>query len=187
MRLEWIQYKAKQHSMKLKYLPALASSLHGEPKPAFAQNWTPTGAPVYFEWQSVACSSDGSKLDGSGLRRRRWRWRPDLHIDELWCNLDENQRTYKLLLAIDYASSTDGAKLVAAVYQDDEDNPGAIYTSTNSGMTWKAPAAPTDFWICLASSADGTKLVAADSGAGDGLIYSSTNFGKTWQRDHSPK
>jgi hypothetical protein len=30
--------------------------------PAFAQSWTLTGAPVDFEWQSLACSADGSIL-----------------------------------------------------------------------------------------------------------------------------
>jgi hypothetical protein len=40
-----------------------------------------------------------------------------------------------------------------------------------------ATTAPSDFWASVASSADGTTLVAADSGYGDGLIYISTNSG----------
>jgi hypothetical protein len=55
-----------------------------------------------------------------------------------------------------------------------------IYTSTNSGTTWNARTAPTNQWAGVASSADGTKLVAVDSGYGDGLIYVSTDAGATW-------
>src|SRR6266536_810154 len=63
------------------------------------------------------------------------------------------------------ASSADGTKLVAAarefldscgIYSD-----GLIYTSPDSGATWTQTSAPTNSWQSVASSADGTKLVAA--------------------------
>ena len=38
---------------------------------------------------------------------------------------------------------------------------GPIYTSTNFGATWTESAAPTNSWLSVATSADGTKLVAA--------------------------
>src|ERR1039457_2639148 len=80
----------------------------------------------------------------------------------------------------------EGSNLVAAVYQDLNSNPGFIYVSTNSGRIWKSTSAPSNFWACVASSADGTKLVAVDSGRGDGLIYASTNSGKTWNPTSAP-
>ena len=71
---------------------------------------------------------------------------------------------------ISVASSADGVKLVAAVYN------GSIYTSTDSGVTWTAQI-PSTNWVSVASSADGTKLVAA---AVPGQIYTSTDSGATW-------
>ena len=51
------------------------------------------------------------------------------------------------------AMSTDGTKLVAAVWD------GSIYTSTDAGTNWTARATNLE-WTSVASSADGTKLVA---------------------------
>src|SRR6185369_6303843 len=42
---------------------------------------------------------------------------------------------------------------------------------------WAPTSAPTNYWSCLASSADGTKLIA---GLSPGPIYTSTNSGATW-------
>ena len=55
---------------------------------------------------------------------------------------------------------------------------GPIYTSTNSGATWTETAAPTNSWLSVASSADGTKLVAAS-----GRIYTWTNSGANLDTD----
>jgi photosystem II stability/assembly factor-like uncharacterized protein len=67
-------------------------------------------------------------------------------------------------------------RLVAAVKQG-SGNGGYIYYSTNWGVTWVAAGAPSANWSALASSADGSKLVAAANG---GLIYTSTNAGAAW-------
>jgi hypothetical protein len=67
--------------------------------------------------------------------------------------------------------SADGTKLAACV------NPGGIYTSTNSGVSWTNTSAPWTTWGCLTASADCTRLVAGVSG---GLIYASANFGGNW-------
>jgi hypothetical protein len=69
------------------------------------------------------------------------------------------------------ASSADGTKLVAAVYN------GAIFTSTDSGETWTARD-PIRSWYSVASSSDGVKLVAAAAMAGD--IYTSIDSGANW-------
>jgi hypothetical protein len=68
------------------------------------------------------------------------------------------------------ASSSDGTKLVAAVYG------GQIYTSTDSGVTWNGRGSSRN-WYSVASSSDGTKFVAV---ANNGQIYTSTDFGYTW-------
>ena len=47
------------------------------------------------------------------------------------------------------------SKLVAVEYG------GGIYTSSNSGTTWTQTSAPSHDWVSVASSSDGSKLVAA--------------------------
>jgi photosystem II stability/assembly factor-like uncharacterized protein len=74
------------------------------------------------------------------------------------------------------ASSADGSKLVAVVYN------GQIYTSTDSGTNWTARDSSRS-WASVASSTDGSKLVAAVS---SGQIYTSTDSGTNWTaRDSS--
>jgi hypothetical protein len=67
---------------------------------------------------------------------------------------------------------------------------GRIYTSTDSGLTWKASGSPIKRWRSVASSADGTKLVAgSDYGTNYSdlpMIYASTNSGTTWQATTAP-
>ena len=61
------------------------------------------------------------------------------------------------------ASSSDGAKLVALVFN------GYVCTSADSGVTW-TPRVSSGFqyWISVASSSDGNKLVATVS---HGYVY----------------
>ncbi len=68
------------------------------------------------------------------------------------------------------ASSADGSKLVATVYD------GEIYTSTNAGVTWTARGI-TRSWTSVASSQNGAKLAAVVMG---GAIYVSANSGVSW-------
>lgn len=85
------------------------------------------------------------------------------------------------------ASSADGSHLVAVAGVPDGGvlpglvGPGTgigqVYTSTNSGAMWAATRAPTDAWTSVASSADGSKLVAVTVNGG---IYTSTNYGADW-------
>jgi hypothetical protein len=89
------------------------------------------------------------------------------------------------------AVSADGIKMVAAG--------SAVWRSTNSGVTWMPDtAAPAiGSWSspsqCIASSADGNKLVLCVLPAvfppynpSQGLIYVSTNFGDTWNPAQTP-
>src|SRR6266446_6182387 len=62
------------------------------------------------------------------------------------------------------AVSADGSKVVAVAGGTEGPYPqivGAIYTSTNSGITWDITSAPIASWDGVASSSDGTHLAAA--------------------------
>jgi hypothetical protein len=80
--------------------------------------------------------------------------------------------------------------LTAGVWENPP-NLGPIYTSTNSGITWTQTSAPSNNWVSVASSADGSKLVAASApvfinGGWAGPIYTSTNSGMTWISNNAP-
>ncbi len=68
-----------------------------------------------------------------------------------WVDVTEGNRGWGAL-----ASSNDGNQLVAV-----DDNPGQIYISSDSGVTWTARESDR-FWYGVASSADGSKLVACE-------------------------
>jgi photosystem II stability/assembly factor-like uncharacterized protein len=82
-------------------------------------------------------------------------------------------------------SSADGTKLAAIARS------GLVYTSPDSGTTWRSNNLPVGQWTSLASSADGSKLVAAtctrntnsDEIDSDGSIYISTNLGANCEVD----
>jgi hypothetical protein len=85
----------------------------------------------------------------------------------------------------------DGTKLVAAAHLNywlNYRGDGMIYTSADSGATWTQTRAPSNSWSSVASSVDGTKLVAAANliYGGDGLIYTSADSGATWTRTSAP-
>jgi hypothetical protein len=80
------------------------------------------------------------------------------------------------------ASSADGTRLAAVAR-----NKSAVYTSTNSGLNWTLQTnglPPTlglsDGFTYVASSADGSKLVAAAGADNGGPIFASTNAGASW-------
>lgn len=81
------------------------------------------------------------------------------------------------------ACSADGTKCVASA--------DGIYVSTNSGTSWMRTSAPTSSvdgvygWYSLASSADGTTLIAGVSG-GTNAAYISRDSGRTWRPSGSP-
>jgi hypothetical protein len=78
---------------------------------------------------------------------------------------------------------------------------GKIYTSTNSGASWSSNNVPGLGWSSVASSADGTKLVAAATATyaamndtngnpiitATGGIYTSTNSGASWNSNNVPE
>ena len=84
------------------------------------------------------------------------------------------------------ASSSDGSKLAVTQFGNPPNNP-AILTSTNYGMTWTQQTnfslvvGPygTSGWQCIASSADGSRLVAGQEYGG---LFSSTSYGLNWSQ-----
>ncbi len=81
------------------------------------------------------------------------------------------------------ACSADGSKLLLAggywFYGG-----GGLYISHDSGATWTAANVPVGAWSAVASSAEGTVLMATDSRTG--AVYVSTDSGATWSRAGLP-
>jgi hypothetical protein len=78
------------------------------------------------------------------------------------------------------AMSADGTKMAATVASSTGEG---IYLSTNSGSTWTQSKTPSGYWGPIASSADGTRLLAAN---GNGDIYISADSGSTWNQTTAP-
>lgn len=74
----------------------------------------------------------------------------------------------------DMASSADGTKMAAAVWQGTSDG---IYLSANSGSSWTLSGAGSKQFHGVAMSANGTMLVGVVT---NGDIYLSTDSGSTW-------
>jgi Tfp pilus assembly protein FimT len=87
------------------------------------------------------------------------------------------------------AVSADGRKSVAFMgYNDIYGNPSPLYTSTNFGETWTKTSAPSNQWMYVASSADGTRLIAVAGGLSQGgPIYTSMDSGVTWTSNNVPQ
>jgi hypothetical protein len=134
----------------------------------------------YQTWNAVASSADGTRLiavsdliytsTNSGAT-----WMPQIN--------GIGHSGYQNWIAV--ASSTNGNNLVAAVLTQPSVHTagiGGIYTSTNAGVTWQLqtnglPNGGVQIWFSVASSADGSRLIAAVNG---GQIYVSTNYGLNW-------
>lgn len=150
--------------------------------------WTATSAPN-DDWTSVASSADGTKLaavvyTGGGASLVY----TSTNSGTTWMPTNSG---FAYLVSV--ASSADGTRLVAGTF-DPFHPPGsggafAVFTSTNSGATWdQAPAGGIGRGL-VASSADGTRLVAAGGANGfgsGGTISISTDSGATWTGNDSP-
>ena len=132
----------------------------------FGTTWTQIATLPNANAYAIASSADGTKLVLAG-------WQNPIYVStnlgSTWTAYG-NSDTYTTV-----ASSADGTKLVAAGWDT-----SAIYTSTDSGISWTAHSVPYNSWESSACSADGTKMVVV--GAGN-PIYLSTNSGDTWLPD----
>ena len=192
---EWIQTSAPAKSWT-----SVVSSADGSKLIATANSWTyytstnsgftwtsnrePQSGSLMGSWYAVASSADGNKLAALQLNTVF----TSTNAGISWTSNNVPGGTN----LISIASSADGAKLVVAVGLTPSFNfawqRGFIYTSTDSGATWTQSGAPNKYWSSVASSADGTKLVAAamDDSANAGWIYTSTNSGFTWTQTSAP-
>ena len=128
---------------------------------AFAQAWTKTGA-LSQNWEGVACSADGAKIMAASYQG-----------NYASTNAGASWATNSLRAAFHVASSPEGSKLAASAS-------GSIHTSTNSGATWTSNKVYCMDVSGMASSADGTKLVAVNPIGNGGHIYTSADAGTTW-------
>lgn len=87
-------------------------------------------------------------------------------------------RVYRDFAAM--ASSSDGTLLVVGTAYSG--NPGTIWTSTDTGVTWvQRTSSGQHLWSALASSSNGMKLAATTfTNAGGDYIHTSTDGGITW-------
>ena len=148
--------------------------------------WTQTGTAQ--AWTSVASSADGTKLvaasEGGGIYT-------SVDSGATWTQTGTAQAWTSV------ASSADGTKLVAGFTLPTRTSSGYLpaggylCTSADSGAAW-TQTGPDVGWMSVASSADGSKLVAAGAGAftdpdgisgySDDYLYMSTDSGVTWNQ-----
>jgi hypothetical protein len=145
-----------------------------------------SGANMY--WNSVASSADGNTLVvAASYTSVGFSPGAVFSSTNAGCTWVSNNINY----ATGVAMSADGTKMVAAG--------SGVWLSTNSGVTWTPDAAAPAIgsWDspsqCIASSADGNKLVLCALPAvlppynpAQGLIYVSTNFGAAWNLTSAP-
>ena len=154
--------------------------------------WTPTMVPTN-NWSSVASSADGGRL--VAVAAPFWNGATRSYVGQgvIYRSSDTGatwtQTTAPNTNWIGVASSADGTRLVAvSAPRWDEGlrswvGAGGIYSSLDSGATWKRTSAPAMYWSCVASAADGVRLVA---GVDSGLIYTSADSGASWSRTTAP-
>ena len=129
----------------------------------YGQVWTENYASA-STWQRVACSADGGRqiAIGNGL---------------LWLSLDGGatwQEPTNPDMVGDRASLAISASAEHMVLAFDANLGGAIFASSNTGLTWSRTDAPITNWTSVASSADASQLVACSHGwPNGGQIYMS--------------
>ena len=128
-------------------------------------------------WKALASSQDGTRLVGVVVDGQIY---TSADAGQTWV-ARETDRVWRSV-----ASSADGNRLVAVVGDYSvtagvsAGTSGQIYTSSDGGSTW-VPRESDRYWWSVASSGDGSKLVAVDYGYGTGgYIYTSTDYGVSW-------
>jgi len=115
-------------------------------------------------WSDIACSSDCNTLVAAG---------PYLYTSTDAGSSWNQRATLQSWTCV--AASADGTKMAAGF--DGGVNPGKMWTSSNSGVTWQETTSPSKRWKSVASSAYGTKLYASTLGE---TVYRSLDSGGTW-------
>jgi len=147
---------------------------------------TPTTALPLFLRAGLASSADGMKLVGVFVSSLA----AGLHASNLATSTDGGATWTERDIGVQclgVVSSADGRKLVVAGYNRDPESPfinRTLYTSSDAGETWAAGDSGEVIGgiNLLASSSDGTRLVAAGSSdTYDHGIFTSSDAGVTWQ------
>jgi hypothetical protein len=150
--------------------------------------WTPTTVANEW-WKSVTVSADGSKIASAAT-----------YFNQIYTSTNSGTDWTQASAPSGYwwsiSSSVDGIKLAAVVYEnliftppiEVSVTPGSIYVSSDSGITWaEATNALGEYWSSIASSADGTKLVAVAIGQNvGGPIFTSIDSGISWVSNNVP-
>lgn len=139
--------------------------------------WRLEALPYYYSywlWGTPISSSDGRTLALTGISMPgSIENGPTLLIStDFGATWIPKMRLKNASVTYSVASSSDGANLIAA------ECPGHISTSSDSGATWtRRDSAGNGYWQAVASSADGTRLVASADN-----IYTSADSGSTWRK-----
>lgn len=146
--------------------------------------WAAALAPIAEKnFNAVASSADGTKLAIAGLDFTN-------SISYVYLSTDSGQSWSLTTLPsnlgtgswVALASSADGMKLVAT-----SASPNRLYTSKDAGDSWTWQTnAPDEAFFALASSEDGSRLVAGGVLTPGGDIYLSEDSGETWQAKYNP-
>ena len=128
-------------------------------------NWTARMPSAH--WLSVASSADGGILVASTLEEGIY---VSVTSGATWSSSTPNSITDWTYAAC----SGDGTKLFAI-------GSSQIYISTTTGVVW-TPDSPSANWTSIASSSNGSNLIAA---VGGGQLYTSSNGGINWTA-HGP-
>jgi hypothetical protein len=144
--------------------------------------WSQTTAPIE-PWSSVTSSADGTVLaatawDGSPAipvyvsTNSGLTWMPTATPSNMDCTV--------------IACSADGRKIIVGG-EDVSSSSWVICTSTNSGNTWVLDNVSSNAsqWYGVASSADGTRLIACTEGSNP-VVFTSTDSGATWITNSLP-
>lgn len=132
--------------------------------------WTQKTTPVGL-WMGIDSSADGTKWVASMNNGPIY---TSTNSGSSWVSRTASQAWF------DVRSSADGQNLVATTDT-------SIYTSTDSGVTWTLRYSKTGATIqALASSADGSQIVAVDNASTSQTMYRSGNGGTTWTQLSPP-
>ncbi len=142
---------------------------------AGAAGWTLTSAPPMALWTALACSADGRNLAAAsrgavGLGLTNGGVYTSTNYGQTWALAFTGP-----FIPNGVAASADGSKLVV-ITRPAGVGEAPIYLSSDSGATWARAPGPLEYWVNVATSADGATVLAG----GSYRIFLSTNAGATW-------
>jgi hypothetical protein len=136
---------------------------------------------------SIAASADGSKViaAAAGNYFSAGQIYSSSNVGGTWTATSAPVNNWQAV-----ASSADGRQLVAITgffhpdsYMNNGSASGPIYSSMDSGASWRRTGAPSTNWSSVACSADGSLLVAT---VRDGGIFLSADSGASWAASSAP-